>query len=73
MILLRMTSRLVGLVAVVLALMVTATTAAAPSGPPIRIGGTLALTGPLAEQVQDGQWIVVWPKEFAAPGSRVLP
>src|SRR5437879_3914510 len=48
MILLRMTSRLVGPVAMVLALMVAATTTAAPSGPPIRIGGTLALTGPLA-------------------------
>src|SRR3989454_9829155 len=48
MILLRMTSRLVGPVAMVLALMVAATTTAAPSGPPIRIGGTLALTGPVA-------------------------
>ena len=37
------------LVVVVVSLVVAATTAgAAPSGPPIRIGGTLALTGPLA-------------------------
>jgi branched-chain amino acid transport system substrate-binding protein len=25
------------------------------------------------KQVQDGKWVVVWPKEFAAPGSRLLP
>jgi branched-chain amino acid transport system substrate-binding protein len=25
------------------------------------------------KQVQDGKWIVVWPKEFAAPGARLLP
>jgi branched-chain amino acid transport system substrate-binding protein len=24
-------------------------------------------------QVQDGQWVAVWPKEFAAPGARLLP
>jgi ABC-type branched-subunit amino acid transport system substrate-binding protein len=24
-------------------------------------------------QVQDGKWLVVWPKEFAAPGARILP
>src|SRR5882672_11616047 len=36
-------------IAVTLALLAFATSAAAaPSGPPIRIGGTLALTGPLA-------------------------
>jgi hypothetical protein len=23
--------------------------------------------------VQDGKWVVVWPKEFAAPGTRLLP
>jgi ABC-type branched-subunit amino acid transport system substrate-binding protein len=25
------------------------------------------------KQVQDGKWVIVWPKEFAAPGARVLP
>jgi len=25
------------------------------------------------KQVQDGKWIVVWPKEFAPPGARLLP
>ncbi|HEV8438917.1 MAG TPA: amino acid ABC transporter substrate-binding protein [Methylomirabilota bacterium] len=25
------------------------------------------------KQVQDGKWVVVWPKEFAAPGARILP
>jgi len=25
------------------------------------------------KQVQDGKWVVVWPKEFAAPGTRLLP
>ena len=25
------------------------------------------------KQVQDGKWIVVWPREVAAPGSRLLP
>jgi branched-chain amino acid transport system substrate-binding protein len=25
------------------------------------------------KQVQDGKWVVVWPKEFAAPGARLLP
>lgn len=24
------------------------------------------------KQVQDGKWVVVWPKEFAAPGARLL-
>src|SRR6266478_314005 len=24
------------------------------------------------KQVQDGQWVVVWPREFAAPGARLL-
>ncbi len=37
-----------GVLAGVLLVVVTATAGAAPSGPPIRIGGTLALTGPLA-------------------------
>jgi len=23
------------------------------------------------KQVQDGKWVVVWPREFAAPGARV--
>ena len=23
------------------------------------------------KQVQDGRWVVVWPKEFAAPGARL--
>jgi hypothetical protein len=23
--------------------------------------------------VQDGKWVVVWPREFAAPGARLLP
>ena len=48
MILARMTSRLAGLVATVFVVTWAATAVAAPSGPPIRIGGTLALTGPLA-------------------------
>src|SRR5256885_6606041 len=25
------------------------------------------------KQVQDGKWVVVWPKEFAAPAARLLP
>jgi branched-chain amino acid transport system substrate-binding protein len=25
------------------------------------------------KQVQDGKWVVVWPKEFAAPSARLLP
>ena len=25
------------------------------------------------KQVQDGKWVVVWPKEFAAPGARISP
>jgi len=37
-----------GVLAGVLLVVFTATAGAAPSGPPIRIGGTLALTGPLA-------------------------
>ncbi len=24
------------------------------------------------KQVQDGKWVVVWPKEWAAPGARLL-
>ncbi|HEU5319886.1 MAG TPA: amino acid ABC transporter substrate-binding protein [Methylomirabilota bacterium] len=39
---------LVALLAAVLALTPLASVGAAPSGPPVRIGGTLALTGPLA-------------------------
>jgi branched-chain amino acid transport system substrate-binding protein len=25
------------------------------------------------KQVQDGKWVVVWPRDFAAPGARLLP
>ena len=25
------------------------------------------------KQVQDGKWVVVWPREYAAPGARLLP
>ena len=25
------------------------------------------------KQAQGGKWVVVWPKEFAAPGTRLLP
>jgi branched-chain amino acid transport system substrate-binding protein len=25
------------------------------------------------KQAQDGKWIVVWPREFAAPNTRLLP
>jgi branched-chain amino acid transport system substrate-binding protein len=25
------------------------------------------------KQVQDGKWVVVWPREYAAPGTRLLP
>ena len=25
------------------------------------------------KQVQDGRWVVVWPRDFAAPGARLLP
>jgi ABC-type branched-subunit amino acid transport system substrate-binding protein len=25
------------------------------------------------KQVQDGKWVVVWPRDFAAPGTRLLP
>jgi branched-chain amino acid transport system substrate-binding protein len=25
------------------------------------------------KQVQDGKWVIVWPREFAAPGTRLLP
>jgi branched-chain amino acid transport system substrate-binding protein len=43
--------------------------------------GTLRFDGPnnygddlfKVKQVQDGKWVVVWPKEFAAPGTRLLP
>jgi branched-chain amino acid transport system substrate-binding protein len=43
--------------------------------------GTLRFDGPnnygddlfKVKQVQDGKWVVVWPKEFAAPGARLLP
>jgi len=40
--------RIVGPISLVLMLGLAATGAAAPLGPPVRIGGTLALTGPLA-------------------------
>lgn len=42
------TSRRTGLLAAILAVVIATTAIAAPSGPPVRIGGTLALTGPLA-------------------------
>ena len=48
MVFLRTSRRLVGLVATILTLGYVTVSSAAPSGPPIRIGGTLALTGPLA-------------------------
>jgi ABC-type branched-subunit amino acid transport system substrate-binding protein len=42
--------------------------------------GTLRFDGPnnygddmsKIKQLQDGKWVVVWPKEFAAPGARLL-
>src|SRR2546426_3274385 len=40
--------RLVVALAIALTAALTGTSGAAPSGPPVRIGGTLALTGPLA-------------------------
>jgi branched-chain amino acid transport system substrate-binding protein len=24
------------------------------------------------KQVQDGKWVVVWPKEYAAPGAQLV-
>jgi ABC-type branched-subunit amino acid transport system substrate-binding protein len=43
--------------------------------------GTLRFDGPnnygddlfKVKQVQDGKWVVVWPRDFAAPGVRLLP
>jgi len=43
--------------------------------------GTLRFDGPnnygddlfKVKQVQDGKWVVVWPKEFAAPGAKLQP
>jgi branched-chain amino acid transport system substrate-binding protein len=43
--------------------------------------GTLRFDGPnnygddlfKVKQVQDGKWVVVWPRDFAAPGTRLLP
>ncbi|HEX9821913.1 MAG TPA: amino acid ABC transporter substrate-binding protein [Methylomirabilota bacterium] len=43
--------------------------------------GTLRFDGPnnygddlfKVKQVQAGKWVVVWPREFAAPGARLLP
>ena len=43
--------------------------------------GTLRFDGPnnygddlfKVKQVQDGKWVVVWPREVAAPGARLLP
>lgn len=43
--------------------------------------GTLRFDGPnnygddlfKVKQVQDGKWVVVWPRESAAPGARLLP
>lgn len=48
MIVLSKSRRVVGTIAIALMLGLAATAASAPSGPPVRIGGTLALTGPLA-------------------------
>jgi branched-chain amino acid transport system substrate-binding protein len=25
------------------------------------------------KQVQEGKWVIVWPREYAAPGARLLP
>jgi hypothetical protein len=25
------------------------------------------------KQVHEGKWVVVWPRDFAAPGARLLP
>jgi branched-chain amino acid transport system substrate-binding protein len=44
------------------------------------VSGTLRFDGPnnygddlsKVKQVQDGKWVVVWPKEFAAPGTRLV-
>ena len=44
------------------------------------VTGTLRFDGPnnygddlsKVKQVQDGKWVVVWPKEFAAPGTRLV-
>ena len=44
----RLFSRFTAVPGAVLALALAVSATAAPSGPPIRIGGTLALTGPLA-------------------------
>jgi branched-chain amino acid transport system substrate-binding protein len=44
----RMTAGFSSALAVILVVAVAVTGIAAPSGPPIRIGSTLALTGPLA-------------------------
>jgi branched-chain amino acid transport system substrate-binding protein len=43
--------------------------------------GTLRFDGPnnygddlfKVKQIQDGKWVVVWPRAFAAPGARLLP
>ncbi len=48
MVLMRQSRRRFGAIAVALALGLAAPAGAAPSGPPVRIGSTLALTGPLA-------------------------
>ena len=45
------------------------------------IVGTLRFDGPnnygddltRIKQVQEGKWVVVWPREFAAPRARLLP
>jgi branched-chain amino acid transport system substrate-binding protein len=44
----RMWSGVSGVLAALLVVTVAGTAVGAPSGPPIRIGGTLALTGPRA-------------------------
>ncbi len=48
MVLMRQSRRRLGAMAVALALGLAAPAGAVPSGPPVRIGSTLALTGPLA-------------------------
>ncbi|MBI2200202.1 MAG: ABC transporter substrate-binding protein, partial [Candidatus Rokubacteria bacterium] len=44
------------------------------------VNGKLRFDGPnnygddlsKVKQVQDGKWVVVWPREFAAPGARLI-
>ena len=52
-----------------------ARTALTRSSAPLRFDGPNNYGDDLfkVKQVQDGKWLVVWPKEFAAPGARLLP